>query len=118
MNEQRYYEVCECITDEKGKERCLLLPNPNHEKQKMRWLRFKTLEEAKGAIEKSIEGRKKQYFWFRDKDKNIVDKISFYDRYQLKYEITEIVMTEKKVYEENHIDTRKVKEHYQEETSL
>ena len=117
MKKNIYYEAVE-------KTSCggvsMLLHNPLHELEKVRWSRFKTLEGAKREIEKSKEFRKRQYFYFRDSNNNLVDKISFYERYKVEYKIYKIVEEEEIVYETNNddIEIRQPKEHAQEETPM
>lgn len=90
MKEKIFYEAVEYLENGKG----ILIDNPNFETDKLRWNRFKTLEDAKQAIERTIQFRKKQYFYFRDKENNLIDKISYYERYPLSYEIRKVVEQE------------------------
>jgi len=92
MKERTYYKAVEYFQDG----RSLKLMERN---EKGEWIsRFKTLDSAKQAVAKSIEGRKRQYFYWRDKEGKIIDKISYYDRYPLTYKIFKIIEQEEEMY--------------------
>jgi hypothetical protein len=60
---------------------------------------FETIKEAKRSIEKAINGRKRQMFYYRNKNGEIVDKISYYDKYEITYKIIKVVEETEKVFE-------------------
>ena len=117
MKTNTYYEVVENTSLGKAS---ILLSNPSNKIEKVRWNRFTTLESAKREIEKHKQARKTQYFYFRDDNGNIVDKISFYERYHVEYKIYKIVEQTEIVYETNNneIIIKQPKEHTQEETYI
>ena len=117
MKTKTYYEAVEKTSLGNAS---MLLDNPRSELEKVRWNRFASLESAKQRIEECKKQRKTQYFYFRDDKGNIVDKISFYERYNIQYKIYKVVEQEEVVYETNNdeVEIRQPKEHTQEETSL
>ncbi len=117
MKTRTYYEAVEKTSLGNAS---MLLDNPRSELEKVRWNRFASLESAKRRIEEVKKSRKTQYFYFRDSNGNIVDKISFYERYNIQYKIYKIVEQEEVVYETNNdeVEIRQPKEHTQEEASL
>lgn len=117
MSSKVYFEVVEHTSLNNCN---MLLDNPNSKIEKVRWNRFTSLDSAKKRIEEVKQSRKTQYFYFRDSNNNIVDKISFYERYNIKYKIYKIVEQEEIVYETNNddVEIRQPKEHTQEETTL
>lgn len=94
MKEKVFYEAVEYAQDGRG----ILIENPNSKVENLRWNRFKTFEDAKRGVERAIHFRKTQYFYFRDKQDKLIDKISYYERYSLKYEIRKIVEQEEILY--------------------
>ena len=84
MKERTYYQAVEYFKD--GRNMILMEKNLKGEWTK----RFKTLDQAKKVVEKSIESRKRQYFYWRDDEGKIIDKISYYNRYPLTYKIFKI----------------------------
>lgn len=110
-----YYEAVEYI-DGKG----ILIENPNAKIEKVRWNRFTNYNDAKRRLEKAIEDRKHQYFYFRNNEGKIVDKISFYERNKLTYKVFKIVEQEEMLYETNNddIELKVADKSLQEETPL
>ena len=115
MKERTYYEAVEGT--EVGN---LLLGNPNSKAEKLRWNRFKTYEDAKNAVEKAIKGRKHQYFYFRNEEGKVVDKVSYYERYPLTYKIYKIVEQEEELFscDNSDIELKQVDDKLQEEMPL
>lgn len=82
----------------------LLLDNPKHKIDNLRWCRFKTYEEARKRVDKAIQDRKNQFFYFEDKQHNVKKKISYYERYKITYKIYKIVENEEIVFSCNNDD--------------
>lgn len=114
MKERTYYEAVEYFHDGRN----MILSEKNAEGKYIR--RFKTLEGAKRVIEKSIESRKKQYFYWRDDENKIIDKISYYNRYPLSYKIFKIIEQEEELYycDNSDVELREPQNNGQEETTL
>ena len=91
-----FYEAVECggIIENAN----MLLDNPRSKEEGLRWTRFKTYEDAKRRIEKAILSRKNQWFYFEDKDHNVKNKISYYERYRITYKIYKVVEQVEKVF--------------------
>lgn len=114
MKQRTYYEAVEYFED--GRNMIL-----SKKTSKGDWIRrFKTLEEAKQVVEKSIESRKRQYFYWRDDEGKIIDKISFYNRYPLSYKIFKIIEQEEEMYscDNSDVKLREPNNDGQEETTL
>lgn len=99
-----YYKVIETTKIEE-KIYSQRLYNPTPENKFCR--EFRTLNDAKMGIEKAIESRKKQMFYFRNTNGEVVDKISYYDRYEVNYEIIRVVEDTEKVFEYNNKENEK-----------
>jgi hypothetical protein len=94
--EKVYYKVIETTKNEE-KDYSIRLYNPKPENKFCR--EFETIKEAKKGIEKAISDRKRQMFYFRNDNGEIVDKISYYDRYEVSYEVIKVVEEIEKVFE-------------------
>lgn len=101
MKTKTFYEAVEVGGSTSGS---LLIENPQAKIDGLRWNRFKTYEDAKRAVDKSIYYRKNQWFYFEDKEHNIKNKISYYERYKIEYKIYKIVEQSEVVYSFNNND--------------
>lgn len=90
-----YYKVIETTKIEE-KVYSQRLYNPTPENKFCR--EFETIKDAKIGIEKAIDSRKKQMFYFRNANGEIADRISFYDRYEISYEIIKVIEETEKVF--------------------
>ena len=117
MKERTFYEVAEIGGSTGG---AMLLDNPFNQVEGLRWNRFKTFDRAKERIDKAIKDRKTQWFYFRDSNNKIVNKISYYERYKIAYKIYKIVEQEEVVFNCNNDDVtlKQVDSKLQEETDL
>ena len=103
MKEEIYYRAIEYFKwnkKEKNESGSLTLTYPRGHKYEFS-RKFKTYNDAKEAINNARESRKKQYTYYRDKDGNLVDKISFYEQHEMKYKIFKIKEISEILYEED-----------------
>ena len=95
MKKRTYYQAVEYVTLN-GETRGLKLSKKDANKD---WIsRFKTYEEAKAIVDDAINSRKTQYFYWRDADGKIIDKISYYDRYPVSYKIFKVIEQEEELF--------------------
>ena len=116
MKETIYYKAVEYFEDGSGMK--LMYPMKS-EKAKYGY-RFQTYNDAEEAVNKAINDRKNQYSYFRDKDGNIVDKISYYNRHKLEYKIFKIKEVSELLYSEDNsqVEIKTPDRSLQEETPL
>lgn len=112
-----FYEVCETTIDN---DMSMLLDNPNHKAFNLRWYQFESEEKAIERMRYVMDERKHQYTYFTNKDDKVVDKISYYDRYQLKYVIRKVEQEITTLYNINNDDRnkREIKKHKSEFINL
>ena len=116
MKETIYYKAVEYFEDGNG---IVLMYPMKSEKAKYNY-RFQTYNDAEEAVRKAIEGRKNQYSYFRDKNGNLIDKISYYNRHKLEYKIFKIKESSELLYYEDNSkeEIKTANENLQEETPL